>query len=87
VYNFLGQVSISSKFYERVFCTKFWRQKLQSFVLALRLFGAKILYEKRARKTLMKLTADGVTVIVTKVTGAKVYPMAKEIFINITEIR
>jgi len=25
--------------------------------LALRLFGAKILYEKRARKTLMKLTA------------------------------
>jgi len=32
-------------------------QKLQSFVLALRLFGAKILDKKGASKTLMKLTA------------------------------
>ncbi len=30
------KVSISSTFYAKhVFCTKFWRQKLQSFVLAL----------------------------------------------------
>jgi len=36
-------------------------QKLQSFVLALRLFGAKILYEKRTHKTLMKLTVGGST--------------------------
>jgi len=35
---------------------KFWCQKLQSCILALRLFGAKILYKKRVRKTLMKLT-------------------------------
>ncbi len=47
------QVSISSTFYACVFCTKFWRQKLQSFVLALRLFGAKILYKKLACKTLI----------------------------------
>jgi len=39
------------------FSYKILHQKLQSFVLALRLFGAKILYEKYARKMLMKLTA------------------------------
>jgi hypothetical protein len=50
-------VSISSTFYARVF-EKFWRQKLQSFVLALRLNGAKISYKKRARKMLMKLTTQ-----------------------------
>jgi len=38
------------------FWTKFLRQKIQSFVLALRLFGAKILYEKHVCKMLMKLT-------------------------------
>ena len=51
------QLSISSTFYSRVFCTRFWRQILKSFVLALRLFGAKILYKKFESKTLMKLTA------------------------------
>ncbi len=39
-----------------VFHTKFWRQKVskpkQSFVI----FGAKISYEKRVRKMMMKLT-------------------------------
>jgi len=48
--------SISSTFYARVFYAKFWRQKIQSCVLGLRFFGAKILYKKRTRKTLMKLT-------------------------------
>jgi len=56
-----GQESISSTFYERVFCTKFWDQKLQSCVLGLKFFGTKFLCEKGARKTLMKNTA-GVTV-------------------------
>jgi hypothetical protein len=45
-------------FYTRVFCTKFWRQKLQIFVLDLRLFGTKILYKKHGRKMLMKLTPE-----------------------------
>jgi len=36
------QVSISSRFYSSVFCTKFWHQKLLSCVLSLRFFGAKI---------------------------------------------
>jgi len=48
--------SISSTFYARVFCMKFWHQKLQSCVLGLKFFGTKILYEKCAGKTLMKLT-------------------------------
>jgi len=34
--------SISSTFYKSVFCTKFWRQKLQSCFLGLKFFGAKI---------------------------------------------
>ncbi len=38
------------------FLYKFWCQKLQSYVLGLRFFGAKILYEKCGRITLMKLT-------------------------------
>jgi hypothetical protein len=48
------------QFHQRYTClfrTKFRRKKLQSFVLALRLFGAKILYHKRTHKTLMKLAA------------------------------
>jgi len=49
-------VSISSPFYARIFRPKFWHLKLQSFVLALRLFGAKILYKKLACQMLMKLT-------------------------------
>jgi hypothetical protein len=49
--------SISSTFFTRNFCTKFWRQKYTAFVQN---FGAKnaLLYEKRARKTLMKLTPN-----------------------------
>jgi len=45
-------------FYVRVFCTKFWLQKLQSCVFGLYFFGANILYKKCALKTLMKLTPD-----------------------------
>jgi len=38
----LLQVSISSTFYVRIFCTKLWRKKFQSCVLGLKYFGAKI---------------------------------------------
>ncbi len=38
------------------FCTKFWSQKLQTCVLGLIFFGAKILHKKHAHKMLMKLT-------------------------------
>jgi len=49
-------VSISSTFYARVFHTKvLFLPKTQ--LKKSTFFGAKILYEKRARKTLMKLTA------------------------------
>jgi hypothetical protein len=41
---------------QKKFCAKYWSQRLQSFVLALRLFGSKILYEKFVRKMLIKLT-------------------------------
>jgi len=41
-----------------------WRQKLQICILALRLFGANILYKKHARKTLMKSSAVRVSVCV-----------------------
>ncbi len=41
----------------RVFCTKFWCQKLQSWVLGLKFSGTKILYKNRSCKLLMKLTA------------------------------
>jgi hypothetical protein len=49
-------VSISSTFTCAFFVYTFGAKKLQSGVLALRLFGAKILYKKLALKTLMKLT-------------------------------
>ncbi len=51
--------AISSTIYECVFHTKFWCQKLQSCVLGLNFFGAKISYEKFVHKTLMKYTAGG----------------------------
>jgi hypothetical protein len=53
------QVSISSTFYKRVFCTKvrFWRQNfLQKLYFGFEIFGAKISYENFVQKTLMKLT-------------------------------
>ncbi len=50
--------SISSTFYACIFCTKFWRQKLQSCVLGLKFFGTKILCKNCASKKLMKLTAE-----------------------------
>jgi len=53
------QVSISSTFHVRILRTKFWRQKLQSCVLGLKFLAPKISYEKRVRKTLMRLTAEG----------------------------
>jgi len=43
-------------FYVRVFCTKFWRQKLQSWPLGIEILAPKILYKKRTHKMLMKLT-------------------------------
>ncbi len=49
--------SISSTFYARIFCTKFWRQKLQSWAKHfVQNFGAKnvLSYEKCLRKMLMK---------------------------------
>jgi len=53
---FCNKVSISSTFYVRIFCAKFWRYKVskpkQSFVI----FGAKISYKNLVHKTLMKLT-------------------------------
>jgi hypothetical protein len=49
--------SISPIFYARVFGTKCWCLKLQSCVLDLKFFGAKILYKKHAHKMMMKLTA------------------------------
>jgi len=48
--------SISLMFYACIFCTKFWHQKLQSCVLGLKCFVAKIMYEKQTCKMLMKLT-------------------------------
>ncbi len=54
--NYSYQPSISSTFYTFAFHTKFWHQKLQNCVLGLRFVGAKILFEKCSRKTLMKLT-------------------------------
>jgi len=56
-------------FYARVFRTKaiFW-QLFSSFKPKTQLcnFGAKILYEKRARKMLMKLTPGGLRKYVTR---------------------
>jgi hypothetical protein len=40
------------------FCIKFWSQKISNPKHGFVLFDAKILYEKRAHKTLMKLTAE-----------------------------
>jgi len=48
--------SISSTFYACIFCTKFWHQNLQSSVLGLKFFGAKISYKRPDGKTLVKLT-------------------------------
>jgi len=48
--------SISSAFYARNSCTKFWRQKISNPKHSFVIFGAKILYKKCMRKTLMKLT-------------------------------
>jgi len=47
--------SISSKLYVRIFCTKFWRQKLQSWNLT-RESCTIFLYEKGVHNLLMKLT-------------------------------
>jgi len=55
----IHQVSISSTFYARVFCMKvhFYCQNfLQKLYFGFEIFGAKILYENCAQKTLMKLT-------------------------------
>jgi len=46
-------------FYARVLRTKFCRQKLQSSVLGLKFFGAKISYKKHLRKILMKHSTYG----------------------------
>ncbi len=49
--------SISSTFYAHIFCTKFWRQKTK-VLFSSYVFGVKnaLLYEKCARKMMMKLT-------------------------------
>ncbi len=52
------QESISSTFYTRIFRTQFWRQKISNSKHSNVIFGGKILYEKRAHKTLMKLIAN-----------------------------
>ncbi len=49
-------MSISSTIYVYIFCTKLLFKLSSSYVLALEFFCVKILYEKRARKMLMKLT-------------------------------
>jgi len=41
-----NEVSISSTFYTHLFASIFWRQKLQSCVLGLKFFGAKISAKK-----------------------------------------
>ncbi len=65
------QESISSTFYAHIFHTKFWRQKLQSF-FGFEMFGAKMLYDKRLCKMLMKLTPDwGCWYFLLKEIGAK----------------
>ncbi len=55
-----AEVSISSMFFERIFCTKacFWCQYfVRKLYFGLEMFGAKISYKKRAGKTLKKLTS------------------------------
>jgi len=51
----VNQLSVSSTFYAPIFCTKahFLAPKLRTKLA----FGFENLYEKRARRTLMKLTA------------------------------
>jgi len=44
------QESILSTFYIQIFCTKFWRPKLQSCVLGLKFFGAKTLAQNAGVK-------------------------------------
>jgi len=48
--------SISSTFYAHIFRTKFLASKFQNPKNSFVVFGAKILYEKRVHKMLMKLT-------------------------------
>jgi len=43
--------------FTNIFSAIFWRQKISNPKHSLVIFGAKISNEKRARKTLMKLTA------------------------------
>jgi len=45
-------------FYSRIIGTKFWRQKLQSWLLGLKFLALKFCTKKRVCKTLMKLTPD-----------------------------
>ncbi len=53
-----NQPSISSKFYARVFRTKFWRQKLKAETFGFETFWRKDIGKKRSHKMLMKLTPD-----------------------------
>jgi len=48
--------SISSKFYARIFCTKFWRPKLQSWLLGLKFWRQIFCTKNRKNEMLMKLT-------------------------------
>jgi len=50
----------------------FWCQNLRTRVLGLRFLGAKIMYNKRGRKTLMKLTPNNKKVDNKKVDNKKV---------------
>ncbi len=54
--NSLNQLSIPSMFYEGIFCTKFWCQKISNPKHSFVIFGTKISYEKHGHKKLMKLT-------------------------------
>ncbi len=51
-----GTASISSTFYARVLCMKFWGKKTSNPKHSFVIFGAKILYKKRESKTWMNLT-------------------------------
>jgi len=48
--------SISFMFYSRIFCTKFWCQKLQKLKCNLRRLYNLLWYKKGPHKTMMKLT-------------------------------
>jgi len=49
---------ISPNFFARVFCTKFWRQKQQGWLLGLKFWRLKFCTKKRACKMLMELTPN-----------------------------